>query len=523
MQKNDPLTEESSHLRSSTDTKMQKNDSYSRSSKSLLIDDHTPGRTESEADNKSSSGGISRFGSQILPETSSISPPPSSSSLVTNQLYPTSLDSEYEELLNDYELCAGLFSESAERVYKLRQENTALRLVRKNRLDLLTEVAVHYQHSSYSYSGFPIIDDSTSLSIRDDGGSTSTGGFMNDRRVEPSRGVPVTSPTAVDDKYQRLMNDYTLCFAYLEDSLKRADMLSEENAALRLVILDLEHRLTEVSANDHQKIHSFSPTTFCFGHGTAGFGIITPSCIYVAVDGCETGTMYDNRDHTKKESYIEYDSPKLAFLGNQKKQPQIAAICSGSCYWYRQIIRRLIKKIEDAAKSKNGMVYTPHSAATYAHNFMNGGYRDPTLPEDVNITAEYADILFTGFVGNKSSMFLATHGGIKEVCHFSRKLQDGEKESDFYWSLCTVGTGGVPAGDVLLKKEKYLAKDDNPWKSTSKVMMKGMKRAVRKDPDISIGYLTPKGAVVEKYNSRDGYKKVSTETYNNLKRKAPDE
>ncbi|KAI3976585.1 hypothetical protein MKX01_008443 [Papaver californicum] len=55
--------------------------------------------------------------------------------------------------------------------------------------------------------------------------------------------------------YEQLMDQYELCCGYLEDSSKKADILSQENAALLLVNKDLKNRLnllTEVSVN-HQK------------------------------------------------------------------------------------------------------------------------------------------------------------------------------------------------------------------------------------------------------------------------------
>ncbi|KAI3950698.1 hypothetical protein MKX01_030278 [Papaver californicum] len=55
--------------------------------------------------------------------------------------------------------------------------------------------------------------------------------------------------------YEQLVDRYELCCGYLEDSSKKADILSQENAALRLVNKDLKNRLnllTEVSVN-HQK------------------------------------------------------------------------------------------------------------------------------------------------------------------------------------------------------------------------------------------------------------------------------
>ncbi|KAI3848915.1 hypothetical protein MKW98_014449, partial [Papaver atlanticum] len=230
-------TEESSHLRFSTDIKMQKNDSSkshdSSSSMKSSIDYQTPIRSPSNVEyyyvpvspnhKSSSSGGSSRFSSQnssTFPPKSSIcnsiylTPPSSSSSsneknnqiTIDDRLYLARVILLYEQLMDRYELCWSYLEDSSRKIDILSQENAALRLVNRDLTNRLTEVSGNHQknhRSAYFSSGFPtlsIINDFPSLSIGDNGGSTGGGGgpnTKNDNRVAPSREAPVTSPTSV--------------------------------------------------------------------------------------------------------------------------------------------------------------------------------------------------------------------------------------------------------------------------------------------------------------------------------------
>ncbi|MCL7050518.1 hypothetical protein MKW94_026179 [Papaver nudicaule] len=118
--------------------------------------------------------------------------------------------------------------------------------------------------------------------------------------------------------YDQLMDQYGLCYSYLKDSSERNDILSQENAALRLINKDLQNQLNLLTESfvNLQKNQIFPSLPIIKDFSTLSIGDHKNGIGTGTANGGPTSTKNNNRVAPSREAPVT--SPTSVFGNNGK-------------------------------------------------------------------------------------------------------------------------------------------------------------------------------------------------------------